>query len=113
MKKKIGTLKREAISNKATRWILAAVLLRYCDPTWMPMTPSIEMPRMYSMAAKRGFFIIKEPPENYSLRMKSMCTEALSSRLPAAIGVDSAAAFDIMSILKLRGWMEFTFSETF
>ena len=34
--------------------MLAAVLPRYCEPTWMPMTPIMDMPRIYSMAASRG-----------------------------------------------------------
>ena len=55
MKKKIGTEKRVKISNSAMRCMFAAGFSRYCEPTWMPMTPIIEMPRMYSMAARRGF----------------------------------------------------------
>lgn len=54
MKKKIGTLKRVATSKRAMRSALAAVLARYWEPTWMPMTPIIEIPRMYSIAASRG-----------------------------------------------------------
>ena len=61
MKKKMGTLKRVAISKSAVRCALDEGFIKYCEPTWMPMTPSMEMPRIYSMAA-RCCFAIEKPP---------------------------------------------------
>lgn len=58
MKKKIGTANRVTISKRATRFIFADGFVRYCEPMCMPMTPNIEMPRMYSIAGKRIRFFI-------------------------------------------------------
>ena len=116
MKKKMGTLKREATSSRAIRWMLAVWFMRYCEPTWMAMTPIIAMPRMYSMAGRRGFLFfagaaardscsVKRKTPYFlccglnwlcqlvqSLRMKSMWTLAVRERLPGAIGVAASLA---------------------